>query len=221
MVFGLIAGFIGACVSAVSSIGGALSSFAATIAPTLTNLLMNNDPMTEMLGKLATTLMEALGIIDKEEKVEDIGERALQAKDEGITPEKFENFDEYMQKLREFEIDPEKSANRNPAEKLIAGLGVTTACTEEKLGLESGSMSSMWVLPIANPEYFTAERMENIVLNGGPNGNSLAYLNDELSGAKSRSFEKSLETGSSDVDALYNALDKASTAWTEIAKDPQ
>ena len=228
MIFGFICSAIGAVCSAVSgvcsavgSIGSAFSSFVSGVGLALTDVLMTNNPMADLLSKLVTTVMQALGIIEKEEKVEDIGERALQAKEHGITPEKFENFEEYMQKLRDFEVDPEKSEQRNPVEKLMAGLAVTNMSAEEKLGVEKGSLNSIWVLPIANPEYFTADRMESLMTSGRFDGDSLKYLENNLSGAESRAFEKSLEIDVKDTGTLYEALDKARTDWAALSRASQ
>ncbi|MDD2608716.1 MAG: hypothetical protein PHX60_03345 [Giesbergeria sp.] len=214
--------------SAVSSIGSALSSFATTIGPVLGSIIDALKPVAEALGRFANAFLQGLGIIQPHENVEDMGERALQAAGKGITMEKFENFDGYMDALRKFELDPEVSSKRSSAEKLVAGLGVGTIGVEDKFNAERGSLNGIWALPMTNPSYFTPERMQGLVSAGRLGGDVFAYLEKRLGGAESNSFRKDLEMtpegqpmNKQQLGTLYDALDDAREQWASIAKQMQ
>lgn len=227
MIWGAICSFVssvGSAIStAVSGIGSALSSFASTIGPVLGNIIDALKPIAEAIGNFANTFLQALGILKPDEQVEDLGERALQAAEADVILDRFDDFDSYMDALRKFELDPEVAAKRNPAEKLVAGLAVGTIGVEDKFDAERGSLNGLWLLPIANPDYFTPERMQNLVAAGRLGADVYDYLEQRLSGGNSSRFEKSLGAGmnETDVGTLYDALDSARANWADIGKQVQ
>lgn len=211
--------------SAVSSIGSALSSFATGAGSFIGGLVTALAPVAQALGRFANTFLQGLGILKPQEDIQDLGDRALQAANQGITLEKFADFDAYMEALREVKLDPEASAKRPQAEKLVAGLGLGTVGVEKKFGLEHGSMNNMWLLPITNPEYFTPERMQTMVATGRLGGDVMAYLENRLSGGDSMAFEKQLSVrqdgspmGKDETSQLYNALDIAKDTMANFHK---
>ncbi len=214
--------------SAVGNIGSALSSFASTIGPVLASVVNALTPIAEAIGKFANAFLQGLGIIKPNESVEDLGERALQAAGKGITLEKFENFSGYMDALRKFELDPEVSSKRNPAEKMVAGMGIGTVGVEDKFGAERGSLNGMWLLPMTNPNYFTPERMQTLVSGGRLGGDIWAYLEKKLDGADSSAIRKGLEItpegkpmNDSELGTLYEEIDNSRDGWASIAKQVQ
>lgn len=232
MVFGIgslissVASGIGSAIaSAVGSIGSALSSFASTVSPVIGKAIEALQPVAEAIGKFANAFLQGLGILKPDERVEDLGERALQATEKGITLDGFDNFDDYLDALRNFDLDPDVSAKRSTTEKLMAGLGVSTVGVEDKYNVERGSLSGMWLLPMSNPDYFTPERMQSLVAAGRLGDDIFAYLENRLSGGEARSFEKKLAVDTSgqplsngELSTLYGALDSAQETWAEIAK---
>lgn len=215
----------GAISSAISTIGPAVSSFATKVAPVLGAIIDTIQPIATFIVRFASTLLQSIGILKPDEKLDDLGERALQAADSGITPSSCKNFDEYMDKLRNFDLDPEVAAKRSPTEKLVAGLAIGTIGTEDKFNAERGSLNGMWLLPIASPSYFTPERVESLISTGRLGGNILEYLEKRLSDGEARSFEKKLELGedgktmpATNIDQLYEGLDSARNEWPKIQK---
>ncbi|MFM2330143.1 MAG: hypothetical protein RLZZ494_2246 [Pseudomonadota bacterium] len=213
----------GVC-SAVGSIGSALSSFAGGIATVLGTLA-------PVLGSMATTLsrfaavLQVLGVFKPSEQPDEMGERALQAAGKGITIDQFEDFDSYLDALRDFDLDPEKAAKRSYAEKLVAGLGVGTVGLERKFNAPPGSLDTLWLLPITNPAYFTVERMQSIISTGRLGGDVWAYLDKRLSAGDSSRLEDALTVASdrtaptpAERNALYDALDQARDRWAELGK---
>src|SRR5690606_14881198 len=131
--------------SAVSSIGSALSSFSTNVGGVLGGIIDGLKPVATAIGNFANSFLQALGILKPNESTQDLGDRALQAADKGITLDKFENFDDYMAELRDFDLDPEVSAKRSTAEKLVAGMGVATIGVEDKFNAERGSLNGLWL----------------------------------------------------------------------------
>lgn len=119
--------------SACSTIGSALSSFANGLGPVLSTIATHLPKLGEALGQFANNFLQAVGILKPDEDVKQLGERALQAAQEGITPEKFDDFDDYVEALRNFEIDPDKAKTRNDVERLVVGLGVGSFGLEKSL----------------------------------------------------------------------------------------
>ena len=232
MIFGMIANAISSISSVAStigsvvgSIGSSLSSFATSVAPVIGRVIEAVKPVAGFISQFANIFLQAMNILKPEEKVEDLGERALQAADEGITSDGFENFSDYLDALRNFDLDEEASAQRNPVVKLVAGLGVGSAGLEQRFNAQQGSLGSIWVLPITNPAYFTPERMQHLVEAGRLGGNILAYLENRLSGGDARAFEKKLEftadgkaMDDGELGSLYGALDSAQGKCAELAK---
>lgn len=227
--FGAIIGTLGSIGSVISSsigsIGSALSAFATSVAPVLVNIINTLKPVAEAIGRFANAFLQGLGILKPDEKIEDMGERALQAAEKGITIDKFDNFDGYMDALRKFEPDQEIAAKRNPAEKLVAGLGVGTIGVEDKFHAERGTLNGLWLLPMTNPDYFTSVRMESLLTSGRLVGDIFGYLEKHLSGGEARNIEKSLEVGTdgkalseTEKGELYGALDAAQEKWADLAK---
>ena len=61
------------------------------------------------VSKVASAIAVMCKVFSPDDNIEDIGERALQAEENGITLEKCENdFNKYMEKLRNMELDPNK-----------------------------------------------------------------------------------------------------------------
>ena len=168
------------------------------------------------LGNAFVALGKALGLIKPETNVEDLGDKAIQAEEAGIKPEKFSSYEEYMKKVEEFETDPEKSKKISESEKLAKGIEVTASLTAEKY--PDFPVEAFTKYAISNPQYFTAERMTEFgkLLKGSVdmaktvfgyitgtehNDKNIATAENILKG-----FEKTINPNISDADALKNVL---------------
>lgn len=217
---------IGGISSAVSSIGSIVSSFASGVGTVIGGIVEAIKPVAEFIGRFANTFLQGAGVLRPNEDVKDLGERALQAAEKNITIDKFDDFDAYRQALRDFPLDPEKSSQRPDSVKLVAGLGVGTVGVEKKFNAEPGSLQSMWLLPMANPDYFTPERMQSLVSAGRLGESIMDYLDKRLSAFDSREFEDGLAVdddgkpmNESEKSKLYEALDQAQEKWQELRRD--
>lgn len=220
-------GFSAVC-KTVSTIGSAVSSFANSIKPvlgpvlsTIANLVPH--PAVKAVANFANALLHALAIFQPQETVQDMGDRALQAADQGITLEKFDKFDEYMDALRNFDINPELSEKYTPVEKFVAGLGIATVGIEDKFNAEPGSLNDVWLLPLTNSEYFTPERVTSLLENGKQIGDVSAYLEKKMNGEEASQFEKNFAVNSdgipmnnTELGKLYDALDSSRAEWAKL-----
>lgn len=213
---------------ACSAIGSTLSSFANGVGTIIGGIVSALSPVAAALGKFANAFLQGLGILKPNEDTQEMGDRALQAADKGITIDKFKNFDDYMTALRDFKLDPEQSAKRSSAEKMVAGLGVGTIATEDKFNLDRGSLNGMWLLPMANPGYFTPERMQTLVSTGRLGGDIFAYLEKRLSAGDMRTIEKRLEINpdgsamnASELDTHYDQMHATRDNFTELGKQAE
>lgn len=83
----------------------------------LTVVVAFTMPELLVLIPMITGALKALGI-DESEEAEVIGDKMLQAEEEGITPDRFDNYEDYSKAIENFELDPEKSTKYTNREKL-------------------------------------------------------------------------------------------------------
>lgn len=204
--------------AAVSSIGPAVAAFATNIVPTLARALEVVKPMLPVLSDFANALLRGMDVLKAGETIEDLGARALQAGMQGMPLNKYDNVGEYLQTLRELQLDP-RMQERSPVERVLAGLSVATLGLEEKYQTRPGSFDGIWLLPLLKPDYFTPERMQSLLETRTFGREVLDYLNGSLSGGQARDFEKSLETpdmSEAQLDKLYDTLKSTSDAWNDL-----
>ncbi|WP_417534323.1 hypothetical protein [Marinobacterium stanieri] len=229
MAFPLIIPAITAAVSAittaVAAIGPAVSSFVASVGPTLSTIALQIKPHAQALATFANNFLQALEILKPGERVTDLGERALQGLEQDVKMSDYDSVSDYLAALRKIEVHTDVGNNRSFAEKLVSGLAVSTVALEEKFNVQEGQFNGIWLLPLANPAYFTSERMQALVSTSTLGSNILDYLDRKMTAGESRDFEKSLEksepvepiTTEQRVE-LYDALEVAQDKWAEISK---
>lgn len=149
--------FSSACSFVSSAISG-LSNFAATIAP----VIAKNIPV---VGNVFQAVATIFGIFKQDEKMEEMGDRAIQAGQGGIQMENYDEYDDYMDAIRNFEVDPEKSKSITSQDKLIAGVGIVAKGIEEKFNMPAGSGGLLSILVSANPSFFNSNRIVSWVEN--------------------------------------------------------
>jgi len=218
MVIGIIASIGSAIASAVSTIGPTVASFCTNVVPRIVPLL---EQVGQILKTVANVVLTVLDIFKPGDDVEDIGDRAMQASGEGIKPEKFDTFDEYMAEIRNFKLDPEKTAAASSAEKLMAGLAVGTAGMEKKFDAPEGSLGPVWLMAASNPAYFTADRLISLLQTGSQVLNIVRYFEGKLGPADAveardtmMDVERQRSPDKTDA-ALYEEID---TARQTVAK---
>lgn len=150
-------GFFSSCCSVASSIGSAISSGFSSLCGGIGSLASSIGGMLSgAVGSLATILGPLgpstidiiiavitaignwLGVNEEEEKVEELGERAMHP--DAKKPEDFDTIEAYIEHLKnDIEIDKEALEKKSPEEKAalaMVGTGIIVKGIEEKTGME-------------------------------------------------------------------------------------
>ena len=112
-------GFSAVC-SAVSSIGGAAIGFARECLPKVGSILATVGGSLGMVANLVVAVCQIFSTLRQDEKAEDLGDRALQAAENGIRPENFDHYQDYLEHDRGMYCDYEKAAPGYKAETFEA-----------------------------------------------------------------------------------------------------
>ena len=185
-------GFWSSVGSALSSVGSAISSAMSTVSSAISSIgSFAMDIVPKIAGALGTVGMviqavaAIVGLFKPEENIEEMGDRALQASESGIRPENFDEYDDYLDAIRNFDLDPDKSESYSPEAKKIAGMGIACKGIEEKFLLQDGAMGAMSVLIAANSIYFNSERIADWLQSGVDIANVVDYFDNKLSAGES------------------------------------
>ena len=192
MVFPLIAAAFSAVVSTVASIGPAVAGFCANVLPKIAPLLEKGIDILRMVENVASTVAQVMNIFNPGETAENIGDRALQAVEKGITPDQFDDHADYMNALRGVELDPEKSKALSLPEKIISGLAVAGHGLDDKFGTPEGTMGNLWLLAAAKPDYFDAGKLGQYLKTGQDILSVVDYFEGKLGGGESLEVEDKL-----------------------------
>lgn len=152
-------------VSVASAVADTVVKAAETLGPAVKDTVDKLGPMLSMIpgkigavARVVTLVSEVLGIFKKGDEVDDIGDRALQGAEQDITPDGYETFDEYMDALRNIELDPEKSEQTSFLDKVLAGCGVSVQGFNAKVDESPEVLQDFYMLIANNPDFFTEER---------------------------------------------------------------
>ncbi|OBU15782.1 hypothetical protein CTM88_13665 [Photobacterium aquimaris] len=186
-----VASVCSAAVSVCGSIGRSVGNIVSNIAPKLMMVVGPTNKLNTLLA-VADAVIQMYSILKPDEKIQDIGDKAIQASEEGISMDKFDDFDEYMASLRNFEIDPERSEKTDELTKQLTGIAVVTQGLAEKLNIDGVALGNVWTLPALNPQVFTPERIKVILDNTSNISNVVRYFENSLSPQIAYNVEKEL-----------------------------
>lgn len=114
-----------------------------------------------LIGKVLLSIAKALGLIeDKDVEVEELGDKALQAEIEGIKPENYKTYQEYLKVIQDFELDPKKSKKWTERERIEKGIEITSALLVEKYGPD---IQELILEVVKNPEFFNSQRLKEYI----------------------------------------------------------
>lgn len=127
--------------SLASSIGGAVSRLANSIMMPLVKLTIGDlEKVFKVISAVIGAIADALGLKDEEETPEEIGMKAEEAEKEGVKPENFDTYEEYINHLREnIQLDKTKLENLSKEDKIkytAVGSAILVKGIEEKEDLE-------------------------------------------------------------------------------------
>jgi hypothetical protein len=176
-------------------IGGAIAATVTKIAPVLAPLIANMHPVVRAVVAVVTLVGHLLNILKPNEKVEELGDRALQAaeQDEKLVPENFSDYNDYLNEIRSIKLDPEKTEkNLKDGSAVLTGLATVSTGLEKIYGLREGSSADLLKAVIADPDFFNSERLKTLVTENADFGTIVKYIDGKL--------------GNSETDALYDKL---------------
>lgn len=183
-------------------------SFFSTVLTVVAALVV---PELLAIAKLISYALEKLGVIDHNENPEDIGEKYLQAGESGIRVEDFDNYDDFVKEIENFDIDPKKVNDHSVKERLDAY--VTLRATQlENLVPGLGTFVTE-IVPKLTKEFSIDTKFGSMLDNfrsdmSGLNGYFKGELSDEkFSSVQKHLFdiEKKIDPNKSDLDVI-NAL---------------
>ena len=147
---GLILGAIGTLVTAAVTVSNALAVAGLAIQGL------------KVIANALTSIAKALGIIKPERSVEEVGDRALQAEEKGMSPEQYSSYEAWVKDIEkdDWGYNPEKNKDMDPEKKVLKGVEVSTAVTMERF--PELPVQDFFSLAGKNPEFFTVERMDEL-----------------------------------------------------------
>lgn len=163
--------FVGDIVSGIgrafSGVASAIGEFVVSAGKAVGKILPVLGQWAGHIGTAVQIISLAIDIVSRimhlikdHETVPDLGERVLQAEEQGITLDTCGNdFDAYMEQLRKLKLDPQKAAARqDKPDQWMAGC----LLLEKGLSIKFPHMATaaMWPILARNPEFFTKERLE-------------------------------------------------------------
>ncbi len=142
---------------------GFILGVVGTIASTLASALVVGSDIFLKVATALTAFANALGITDEKDP-EKLGDKIIQAEEEGIKPEKYEKYEDYMKAIDEFEIDEEKSKEIDTNAKLLRGVDAAAKGIQSKFPEHDveGFINSI-ALSDENKEYFSSASFKEIL----------------------------------------------------------
>ncbi|MFT5706609.1 MAG: hypothetical protein ACI9ES_000895 [Oceanospirillaceae bacterium] len=210
--------------SVASSIGSAVSHFSTNIAPKLMTVIGGVASKLNTVVSVIQAVAVIWDVLGKDEKIEDIGDRAIQAGESGISMDQFKDFDTYMAAIRNFDLDESKSAKSELITKQLTGMAVVNTGLAEKLSVDSSDLGNLWLLPATNESYFTAERIASLLEKTSDISDVIKYFENDLTPMDSFTIEKeilasekSLEPTKQDAD-IYRDLADIQQSLAKVAQ---
>ena len=109
----------------------------------------------EKFGRALEEFFKGLGLIEQEDNVEEIGDKALQAEQDDLHPIKIEDFDsheKYLAAIKEYKLDAEKSALIPKDDKLHKALEILLGMAIARYGQP---MSDFSQIVLSNPDFYS------------------------------------------------------------------
>jgi len=191
MAFGWI-GTVAAAVSSVaSSFVASVSGLLATHLPRIATVLGNAENW-RLVGNIVSAVARIFEAFRPQETVEEMGDRAMQGAEDGIRPENFDSWNDYVARIRDLELKPELSERYTVEEKTSAGLAVAVRAMEAKLDLPNGALAGLQLLATLNPAYFGPERLAALLRTTHDIASVVDYVDGKLGSVDRRDVEGTL-----------------------------
>ena len=167
---GLILGAIGAIATAALSVSKALAVVGLAVQGLKT------------IGNAMSSIAKALGIIKPERDIEEIGDRALQAQEKGMTPDKYDSYEAWVRDIDadNWGYDPEKNKDMSQEQKVLKGVEVAAGVAIERF--PELPVQKFLCLAGENSEFFTKERMDELGKLAGDNADTFEKIINFVTG---------------------------------------
>lgn len=158
-----------------SSVGSAFSSACSSLVSGVCSVARGAAALVREVGSMAVeglsgvvsviaNIAKSLGFMKEDERPEDLGDQMLQAELEGVTLASCEgDYDAYMEKIRNFKVNPDKSKELTSKDKLTAFAVVTGARIEDHYGT---SIAPLIPLIGRAPDFFNGGRLKSMLDKG-------------------------------------------------------
>jgi hypothetical protein len=151
-----------------------------------------------------TGMLHTFNMMPKDQNIDNLGERALQAAGTGITPEKFSNFSEYMQELQKFKLDPDVEKDREPLSRQMAGIGIGVLGIANKMEVSNESTLKALLLSTLDGQYFSTDKTIEILKQGSPFVQDIIdYFSRKLDGKETGKVEDTMAKIDHDLDPEF------------------
>lgn len=206
--------------SAVSSVfSGPLSVLAKVYVPEIEIILR----VINVVVNVVETVCKTLGIWQDGDKPEELGDKAIQGAEVGITRDKYDTYDEYLNKIREVQLDPEVSAKVPSEAKLAAATTIGVMGIESHYNKEAGSLANLISIIGKTDGFFDSTRIVSYLAAGIDIKALRGYLDGSASAGSNLTLLKSVLgvektlTGKNDTD-IYKELDDSIRCWKDNKK---
>lgn len=102
-------------------------------------------------ARIISDIFKELGFLPPEENIIDLGNKAIQAEEQGIRPENYDSYNEYLTAVQAFEIDDERTDFIDENKKIEKGVEIITATLVEDYG---EIIMDLFMLIAKHPYYF-------------------------------------------------------------------
>lgn len=138
--------------SLFSGIANVLSVVVTKLVPAIIKIV---GVQLEKFGQALEEFFKGLGLIEQDDKLEEIGDKSLQAEQDELNPIKLEDFDsyeKYLARVKEYEVDAEKSALIPQDDKLHKAIEILLGMAIAQYGQSMGAFGQ---IVVNNPDFYS------------------------------------------------------------------
>lgn len=110
------------------------------------------------IGKIIFTMAKIIGVIKPDMDIQEIGDKAIQAEKDGISPDKYDNYSDYVSALENYDVNPEESQKISEELKEMKGVEIAIGLIVEKLA--DTQIVQFLESVFENPTYFENGKIE-------------------------------------------------------------
>ena len=156
-----------------------VSSVLPNLGSVLGNALKVGIQVLNAVSKGLTAFGNALGLFETDDP-EKLGTKRILAEEEGIEPENYDTYDEYLKAVDEFEIDEERAAEIPTEDKLVKAAQHVVEAIDYKY--PEANVVDVAEGMVANPEFYEDDRFAGLAELVGNNPEKLAVIGKLLNG---------------------------------------